>query len=107
MFKSYTRDPDFLGRGDVLQQIKEVLAPPTDHSEQTGQSTLRTFALCGAGGLGKTQIAVEFAYANKDVYDAIFIIQASDSEKLARSFSEVSVALGLERESSNQTVSKN
>ncbi|CAN9380784.1 unnamed protein product [Alternaria alternata] len=99
-FKPHTRNPDFYGRQDVLHTLAEGLNPSVD-------SRSRSFALCGAGGLGKTSVAVEYAYRNKSMYEAIFILQASDSEKLAQSFAEISLALGLESEAGDQIVSKN
>ncbi|RYN22169.1 hypothetical protein AA0115_g9324 [Alternaria tenuissima] len=99
-FKPHTRNPDFFGRQDVLHTLAEGLNPSVD-------SRSRSFALCGAGGLGKTSVAVEYAYRNKSMYEAIFILQASDSEKLAQSFAEISLALGLESEAGDQIVSKN
>jgi hypothetical protein len=103
-FKPHTRNPDFFARQDILDVLKQALGPPGAPSQST---SLKSFALCGAGGLGKTSIAVEYAYANKDIYEAIFILHASDTEKLAQSFAEISVALGLEIEAGDQIVSKN
>ncbi|KAF2106252.1 P-loop containing nucleoside triphosphate hydrolase protein [Lophiotrema nucula] len=107
MFKSYTRNPDFFGRKDALRILEKALAPSRPPSESENRAALKCFALCGVGGLGKTSIAVEFAHANKDLYKAIFVLPASDTEKLAQLFAEISVALGLENEAGDQIVSKN
>lgn len=101
-FKPHTRNPDFFGRDEILARLKSALHPSRKHEP----SELKSFALCGAGGLGKTSIAVEFAYANKTNYEAIFILQASDTEKLSQSFADISVALGLESDIGDQIVSK-
>ena len=60
----YRRNPYFTGRSDLLAQLDQQLAAPG-----TGQaSNLRQIALTqaqavtGLGGIGKTQIAVEYAY---------------------------------------------
>jgi hypothetical protein len=107
MLKPHMRNADFFGRKDILQTLRRALAPSTGSSESDTGSALRSFALCGVGGLGKTSIAVEYAYATKDLYEAIFVLQASDTEKLAQSFAEMSVALGLETEAGDQIISKN
>ena len=91
-----------------MKQIKEALTPGLGRKSHTGSSGLKSFAICGVGGLGKTQIAVEYAYTSKDDFDTIFILQASDWRKLVQSFTEISVELGLETESAaaDQIMSK-
>lgn len=61
---------------------------------------VRTFALCGPGGIGKTQVATEFVYLSKDHYDAIFWIQADEREKLSQEYSNVALKLRLVLEDS-------
>jgi hypothetical protein len=85
------------GRNDTLSLIEKSLLPPsaTSPPEFTG---LRTFALCGLGGVGKTQVAIEFCSRNKSQFDAIFWVYADTEGKLAAGFSDISVALGLAEE---------
>lgn len=104
LFTPHARNPNFFARKDTLNVLKQALLPERASSHT---ASLKSFALCGVGGLGKTSIAVEYAYATKDMYEAIFVLQASDTEKLAQSFAEISVALGLEIEAGDQIVSKN
>ena len=52
----YTRNPDFTGREADLLALAESLC------SQEGTSAPPTAAITGMGGLGKTQLAVEFAY---------------------------------------------
>lgn len=86
--------PEFCGRAPVLQEVESALSP-INHSNS---GPLRTFAICGAGGLGKTQIAIQYAFSNKQrkIFDAIFWVPASDENKLANTYSNISVKLGLE-----------
>ncbi|MCI0695491.1 NB-ARC domain-containing protein [candidate division KSB1 bacterium] len=44
----------------------------------------------GMGGIGKTQLAVEFAYRFSFAFDGIYWIQAADSEKWLRQFVQLS-----------------
>jgi hypothetical protein len=93
-----TRNPDFQGRGDVLELIDKALLPnsfprPTTSTDQNG---LKVFTLHGLGGVGKTQIAVEYMLSRKEHYDAVFWLQADEVEKLESGFSQIALQLGLE-----------
>jgi hypothetical protein len=108
LLQLHAPSPDFFGRRDVLQQIKQVLHPPGQKDLDSRSVGLRTFALCGVGGVGKTQVAVQYAYESKDVFDAIFFLQANEAAKLSQAFSDISKAMGLATNAggANQTVSK-
>lgn len=71
-----------------LQQEKKAQAADKEH--------LRTFVLCGPGGIGKTQIANEYVWNRKDDYEAIFWIKADDAPSLEREYSHITIRLGLE-----------
>ncbi len=79
----YQRNPFFVGREMVLQQI---------HEEMTGGG--HSFALSGLGGIGKTQIAIEYIYRYFQHYSAIFWINATTPEHITSDF--VSIAQVLE-----------
>ena len=53
----YQRNDDFVGRRKMLLELATHLLPQTPVT-----STNRVVAITGMGGLGKTQLAVEFAY---------------------------------------------
>ena len=63
-------------------------------ADDDGGIRLRTFAICGPGGMGKTQIAMEFVYRHKD-FDAILWVQADEPSKIAHDFSNIAITLGL------------
>ena len=63
---------------------------------------LRQFALCGLGGLGKTEIALEFALQHKDDHDAIFWVRADAVAKLNECYNDISVKLGLQDQSEDK-----
>lgn len=52
----YQRNRDFVGRRDTLLEIGQALVPAE------GDAGQRAVAITGMGGLGKTQLAVEFCY---------------------------------------------
>jgi tetratricopeptide (TPR) repeat protein len=79
----YERNPFFAGRREVLQQIDHALTT-------TGKA-----GLCGLGGIGKTQAAVEYAYEHEDQYDVIFWTAADSELALAAGLTDLSRLLGL------------
>ena len=72
---------DFFGRSEVLEQIDEIFFSK-EHNNLQGNAETRTFAICGPGGMGKTQAAAEFVYSRQDKFDAIFWIHADSALKL-------------------------
>ena len=108
--KLHRRNPDFYGRRDILNELDQGLLPPSvGKTVRTRVNDPRAFAICGVGGVGKTQVAVEFAYSRKKNFDAIFWIHAANAAKLAADFAHIATELGLEDETSagDQIVSKN
>lgn len=86
----YSQNNRFKYREELLDRLKTHLQPGTT------PSTLRTASLHGLGGVGKTQIALEFAYRHADDYDAIFWLKAETSVKLRESTCICSRALQQE-----------
>ena len=99
----------FHGRRDILAMITDALVANENNEGRHQDTALRSFALCGLGGVGKTQIAVEYAFSSKQTYEAIFWMQASSIAKLDESFTQISVELGLEKASKagDRVVSRN
>jgi len=85
-----------------MKQLDEALLP------EDSSSGLKTFAICGPGGIGKTQVSVEYFHSKKEDFEAIFWIPAGSTEKLANTFSKISVSLGLEKklDAGNPVVSR-
>ncbi|GKT43468.1 uncharacterized protein ColSpa_03649 [Colletotrichum spaethianum] len=96
----------FFGQQRILDAIQEALV--VKGTSKGSQPGLRQFALCGLGGMGKTEIASEFASRNRDNFDAIFWVRADEPAKLDQCFLDISVKLGLEtaEEATNQIVSR-
>ncbi|KAL7271414.1 hypothetical protein RUND412_005830 [Rhizina undulata] len=84
----FLRNRNFCGREDVLSRLYDIVEPqgpaerPTDASQMSGDVRTncgrKTVILCGLGGTGKSQIALEYAYRFSDYYTSILWIDADD-----------------------------
>ncbi|MFD4912038.1 FxSxx-COOH system tetratricopeptide repeat protein [Streptomyces virginiae] len=83
------RNPRFTGRNDVIGTLREALveAPP-------GASTV---TLLGLSGVGKTQVATEYAYRFASEYDVVWWVPAEDRPTLRERLADLAPALGLPR----------
>lgn len=92
----------FCGREDVLKIIDDFLLPSSKSAELNHSEQLHSFAICGLGGMGKTEVAVEYAYTRREYFDAIFWLSADNANILAGSFAQIAQELGLEDASKAQ-----
>jgi len=81
------RNPNFTGRDDILDRLKQSLG-------ESGQARV-TQAIAGLGGVGKTQIAIEYVHRNLDRYGLIAWLRAEEVETLLADFAELAKALQL------------
>jgi hypothetical protein len=73
----FARLPTFYGRIDLLQSIESILQPA---AFQNGDCSRRKLiVLQGMGGIGKTQLALEYALRHEDDYSAVLWVDISDS----------------------------
>ena len=82
------RNPLFQGRERLMVHLTGLLEPsktPTD---------LTSIVLCGMGGIGKTEIALHYAWSTIDSYDVVLWISAESSIKLAESYGALAHRLG-------------
>ncbi len=86
----YLRNPFFTGREDLLDQLHQKL---TDTKTTRRAALTQPQAIKGLGGIGKTQIAVEYAYRSRDLYACIFWLNAATEEALISSFAKIAEAL--------------
>jgi hypothetical protein len=49
-----------------------------------------SFVLYGLGGIGKTQIAIRYAYKHKSTFDIVWWLHANDWKRLVDSYVEMS-----------------
>jgi tetratricopeptide (TPR) repeat protein len=92
----YPRNNNFTGRDSLLTSLHDLFT--------ARHSTFPTRqALIGLGGSGKTQIALEYTYRNRNDYQAIFWIKADTREHLVTDFMGIADQLQLpERSGKNQ-----
>ncbi len=91
------RNPFFTGREEILEALHTQL-----HVEQVIALT-QSYALRGLGGIGKTQIALEYTYRHALEYSAIFWIDAETIEHVMSSLLRIAELLQLpERQEADQ-----
>lgn len=92
----FSRNDEFFGRDSILELTAEALVPSASRSSPADTITFpRTFTLYGPGGMGKTQVAVEFVHRYRHEFDAILWAHADDASKLAHDFNTMALELGL------------
>lgn len=95
---SYPRNLFFLGREEVLAHLRQHL--------QAGQmmALSQPQAINGLGGVGKTQVALEYAYRHAHDYQAVFWVRADSRDALVAGFLEMAHVLHLpERDERDHT----
>lgn len=80
-----TKNKHFFGRKDIIRQIEDHLKPV----ETT--MGLKSIALYGLGGVGKTQIALAYAHSKSAELEAVFWVHAENEISLQQSFSRIAV----------------
>ena len=85
----FPRNPYFTGREEILEALHAEL--DSDLAVALTQSS----ALHGLGGVGKTQIALEYAYRHALEYSAVFWIGAETEEQIISSLLHIAETLHL------------
>ncbi len=87
----YARNRFFTGREELLSLLHEKLTTKgnSDTTSASIAALTQPQAIKGLGGIGKTQIAVEYAHRHRDSYPLTLWINAATEETLISSFISV------------------
>src|SRR5881409_170328 len=83
----YARNIHFTGREEELADLKRSLI--------SDQASRRVQVICGLGGVGKTQLALEYVYRNKNDYNVVWWINADEPATLALGYAKLATQLGM------------
>ncbi|HEU5376403.1 MAG TPA: tetratricopeptide repeat protein [Ktedonobacteraceae bacterium] len=83
----HQRNPLFIGREEELQAIENAL--------KSGQNAAIVQAINGLGGVGKTQLALEYAYRHRAEYRYVFWVLADTRETLSGAYLTIAEQLNL------------
>ncbi|MEW6660104.1 MAG: FxSxx-COOH system tetratricopeptide repeat protein [Thermodesulfobacteriota bacterium] len=84
----HQRNPNFTGREQLLKDLRASLT--------AGQATALTqAALHGLGGIGKTQLALEYAHRHAPDYDLVWWLRAETPATLAGDYADLAGPLDL------------
>lgn len=78
----------FVARDTEMNRLRDELLPSS-----TNEVRCKVFVLHGLGGIGKTQLSVEFARQHQTSYSAVFWIDGSTKERLRRSIADLASRL--------------
>ncbi|SQE00733.1 MULTISPECIES: FxSxx-COOH system tetratricopeptide repeat protein [unclassified Parafrankia] len=82
------RNPNFTGRADLLRELHRRLGE--------GATAVLPEALHGMGGVGKSQLAVEYVYRYQAEYELIWWIPAERNAQIAQALVDLAPSLRLE-----------
>ena len=77
----FHKNDNFTGRDRELAEIYKVL-----HSIDAATSRRRVMVLHGLGGIGKTQLAIQYAYIHQKDYTSVWWVNASTTQTLSQGF---------------------
>jgi tetratricopeptide (TPR) repeat protein len=81
------RNPYFTGREQALADLHQALT--------AGQTAALTQAIKGLGGVGKSQLALEYAFRHASEYDGVWWLHAEEPTTLARDYVALAPKLGV------------
>jgi TIR domain/NB-ARC domain len=85
------RNPHFTGRSDLLEKLRARLRA------EPGVVVTQTGAIHGLGGVGKTELALEFAHRYQADYDLIWWISAEQPTSVTADLATLAEELGIQR----------
>ncbi|CAG9949995.1 unnamed protein product [Clonostachys rosea f. rosea IK726] len=88
----YSSNENFIGRIDILRQLESCFN--LSNINRTWQPRI---ALYGLGGIGKTQIAIQFTYWLRHQFPdmAVYWVHASNADRFRQSFTSIAQECGI------------
>jgi serine/threonine protein kinase len=83
----HRRNPFFTGRTQVLTLLHETFC--------SKKMAIKTQAVSGLGGIGKTQIAIEYVYRYHSEYQVILWVRGDTREKMLSDIADIAITLNL------------
>jgi CO dehydrogenase nickel-insertion accessory protein CooC1/tetratricopeptide (TPR) repeat protein len=83
------RNADFTGRGATLEKLRDKLAGG-------GVAVVVAQALYGLGGVGKTQLALEYAHRFMAGYDLVWWVPSERADQISLALAELARKMGLQ-----------
>ena len=87
----HPRNHGFVGRGPLLDRIEHALQP----RDVASHAVALTQAIHGLGGVGKTQLAIEYVHMRADRYDAVLWVVADPPTRLVTDYADLARTIGL------------
>ncbi|KAE9372564.1 TPR-like protein [Stipitochalara longipes BDJ] len=89
----FAPNPFFLGRHDIITTIDQHFA----REDKISSAKIKKAALCGLGGIGKSQIALKYAYRQRELLPetSIFWVQASNISRFEKSYASMAEVFQL------------
>ena len=93
IFNLKTPHPSFMQRDRILQNLEDLLQVNNLQS-----NTLKRLILSGPGGVGKSEMAIAYAYRHLENYSLIWWIDEATAETQSRGYRELAKALKIKFE---------
>jgi tetratricopeptide (TPR) repeat protein len=87
------RNRKFIGRAALLREVHDSLHAGRQDPESAG-GRVAVQAIQGMGGIGKTQLAIEYAHSHADDYDIVWWINAENPGLINEQLAALAVRLG-------------
>ncbi|KAF8473532.1 P-loop containing nucleoside triphosphate hydrolase protein [Kalaharituber pfeilii] len=79
------RNSDFVGREVLLEQIEQEI----EQEKGAAAKNITQLVLYGMGGIGKTQLALEYVYRHSGDYSSVFWVNAASEQTTKISFTHI------------------
>ena len=83
------RNPHFFGRDEEMKSMS------VEFGKAQNESRVSSVAIDGLGGVGKTQLALEFAHAQLHTVDAVLWIHSENQDAARQDFDSIAIGLKL------------